>query len=590
MKITLIFGCVILWMVFVYWFAAPVIEDSGITHYALTKSYVRDGDFSLVTDPLYGLKSQVHWYYGGDSHRKPASFSPGFAYSYSFFLKSFPNLGLVKHITGNQSHNRSQIPRVDSFSLLLGTLCWTFLLILLTLRFLVERWSSALSNWTVFLVFLGTPLFFYALASPASSVTLEALCLCLSLKFLYRSRSDEVFNKELYIFLAGLASGWLLLINNLMFPVVLVFALAGLSGDQIHRSRSTLVFSRLGVFIVGVAPFLTFQCLYNVKYYGSWFAFGFWPDLKLGLNLHLLSDLFFPARGFFFCFPLVVFSVIGLCWLMKRDRWLSLISLSILAAWLTGFWFFPDHYSSTYWGATGLTALFPVFTLGIAELLSKQKMFWSVTLTILTLISFLTTGLYSSLNHLSPQSRAGFPVYKTWVKATTEMKNLNLFSPFSLINYAAKEGPVPAPLPNLISHLGKPETVLLGGLKGHFDPHDPDILHGDFGVRSKAENSVTFTFELWPFFDKDKNYLSQTLMAAYDIPVILPQGKHHIHWHFNQTGKLSFDIPNYHGEASASRIQWRGTQSGYLTRAHVRISVKSNDITRFYITDIERLL
>jgi len=578
------------WCFLLYSCATPIIEENGTSHYAMTKSLVRDGDFTLTHDPILWERNSLRWYPGSGSRNQTAAVSPGTAYCHYYFLKYLPNTWIVQRLAGNLSNYNSSTPQSDAAAILLANIFWGVLLIFVIFRLLFERYNASLSMFSIFTVFLGTPLLFFTLISPGSSVVIETFCLALALKLLDRARSDEIYKPELYIFLSGLVSGWLLLSNNLMFPVILVLGFAGMFVTRVGDSRFVIRFLRVFIFGLGLTPFVIAQFIHNSRYYDFWTNFGFAPFFKFNFDLSLLGHLLFPSKGIFLWFPIFLLALTGIIWIGWKDKWLSFTALFIVIGYLVSCQFAPDVQIDSVFGLGSMAVLAPVMALGISELLGKRNIGITTILVFCTLFSYIFVGLVMALTHSDPPMRTEFTNYSVFGKNLSEMKKKSLYSPFSLISHTLRHGAVPAVGPNLFHSLTMPDTVFVTGLAGNFDPHDPDVLRGSLKIWSRGSNRMTVTFELWPFLEKDENYKVGTRMASFEVPATVRKGFQTIHWRFNQLGSLHLDIPGYEGQASASRIHWRGTTREFLLQAHVKITVGSGGSSRFYQTDVERLL
>ncbi len=589
MRHSLIFLTILMWIVIIAGFATPAIDPDSIPDYALSKSLVRDQDFTLGNDPVFWDREDLKLDPRGDRTRRTVSRSPGMAYGYYPFMKWIPQNSLAQIFIQNLSHFRSETVRTDAFAILIGTLIWGLILLFICYRLLYERYSTGISHWAVFLVFVGTPLYFFTLASPGRSFILEACCLAFSLKFMDRARSDEVFNPEGYVFLSGLTAGFLILTNGILVPAVCVLWISSLFIRRYMDSlRFGVLFVRLIIFLLGLSPSLIILGLHNDRYFGGWFHGSFMPQIVFPPDFSALTYLIFPSKGLFLWFPLIAVSVLGLILMIRRDAWMGITGLCLMGSAILSTLLAPGTMIDSTFGLSGLVALSAVIVVGSAEILSLRRVPATALLIVLALFSFFNSLMFTALIHGPSNTRTSLPMYNIWSETWAAMKTRNIFSPTGLIDDALKEGDVPAVIPNLTRYITRPDTIMILGVNGSFNPTDPDILQGYMKVRSGAENPATLTFSLWPFLDKDKKYRPDSKSAEFNISVPIPKGINSIGWIFNHQGSLQLEIPGYQGRISASRILLKNTGRKFLLQAHIAMSVTAGESVRTMVFDIER--
>lgn len=252
------------------------------------------------------------------------------------------------------------------------------------------NFGKKLISIAILLSILCSYIVWYVLLYPSMSHIFEffGVTLLMYSFLLYRKAQDT---KYLIPFL--LSSGILVLIRPIFVPMVLLaFVLL------IYKTSRKKVIRILGIAFVVAIPFILVLAFYNLESYGSIFSSGysitrgetFSLDRFNGFNL-----LFSIHRGWLIYSPLFIASIIGLVWLFKKDKRLSILSLGsiVLGVVIYGFW--PTWWGGGSFGSRFMLYSLPFCILGLAIFLEKIKFlkYRYVIYFLLTLTTLYSTSL-----------------------------------------------------------------------------------------------------------------------------------------------------------------------------------------------------
>ena len=257
----------------------------------------------------------------------------------------------------------------------------------------------------VFLTYgFGSLVFVYSriFQSHVLSAFLSILCFYLLLKMKYEKQSKD------YSFVIGLLAGFAVMIDYVMILFLgLLFILLWFYFRNWKKSLK---------FIFGSSIFLILILLYNFSITDSLFDFpyfhmdtSFW-DKGSGLSQQFnpsiekvpfvfMRLLFFPYRGLFFYYPILLFSVIGLFFMFKKYKFetifIALLSLCfiiynlLMHTWWGGYCFGPRH----------LTPLMPFLMILLLFSMKKIKLKY--------IIPFIVISLFFNVLSLQVPEEAG---------------------------------------------------------------------------------------------------------------------------------------------------------------------------------------
>jgi hypothetical protein len=244
----------------------------------------------------------------------------------------------------------SSVP-VDGYSLpyqlaiALGSASYAFAGLLLIYRVCRDYFTPAISGLSVLLIWFATSLTAYMYFMPSMSHACSLFAVSLFIYLWHRSRG----NRSLIMWAAlGAAAGLMTLqrYQDALFGLFVVFEVVGIlfAAPALHRWKAVkelalplIVFTVSGA-ILSLPQLATWQVVYgrpllNVQYESAGYTFDWW-------NPRLLDVLFSSNHGLLSWTPVVTFGLIGLVFLWKRDRMLTLAlagvfltQLYVIASW-----------------------------------------------------------------------------------------------------------------------------------------------------------------------------------------------------------------------------------------------------------------
>jgi hypothetical protein len=220
--------------------------------------------------------------------------------------------------------------------------------------------------WAALVAWLATPAAYYSLVSPAYS---HATSLFASALFCYvwlRDRGDESIRHHLWLgALAGVAA-----LVRWQDGIILILPLADLA--RLAAARRSSLFSAAvlaAVMLCGTAIMLLPQMIAWRSIYGQFVVMPQGGSFMQWTKPALLQVLFSMRHGLFSWTPAVLLSVVGLGWLIKRDKsigWPALVVVLLaiyvnacVSDWWAGEAFGARRFiGDTVLFALGLTAIF----------------------------------------------------------------------------------------------------------------------------------------------------------------------------------------------------------------------------------------
>lgn len=332
----------------------PHVTEDGWYYFHWLRSAALDGDLDLTDD----YRTFGNWYgFGvtatGRPHNPfgigPALFwAPGFALGHA--VAKLGNQAAPDRVANGYSRAEQAGALSTSFLAAAGAFWLCFAL--------CRRIATERAAWLgTALAFLGGPLLWYALYSPAMPHALEACCAS-AFFFTYLPSRGRTPREAA---LLGLVAGAMLLVRP-QLAVLLVLPL--LEAATAPRQRWAALATTLAVAALVFSPQLYVWKLS----YGSWLVVpqgsGFmrWAE-------PLWSETLFSSRnGLFTTTPLLWFVIPGLYYLARRDLGLGLASIAAFAleAWVNGaVW---DWWGGGAFGGRRYAATFPIWALALTAL------------------------------------------------------------------------------------------------------------------------------------------------------------------------------------------------------------------------------
>jgi hypothetical protein len=296
-------------------------------------------------------------------------FSIGPAILWFPFLLTADLLVRIDHLLGGRvAENGFSRPYIVAMSL--GTAIYGFLAIFLSFRlakkYLPERWAflGALGIW------FASSLPVYMYFNPSWSHAHSAFTVTLFFWYWERTREGRGWVQWAAL---GAISGLMMdvyYINAVLLIVPLIESLAEYwRGFRARQMQDTLkLFLRNLVFVAMI--FVTFLPTLITKkvIYGGYLNFGYHQRWFLS-SPALLKVAFSSEHGLFSWTPIVLLAVIGLVFLQRRDRMLSLCGVAAFALYLYAIGCYEDWAGISSFGSRFFVSLTPLFILGLAAFL-----------------------------------------------------------------------------------------------------------------------------------------------------------------------------------------------------------------------------
>ena len=293
-------------------------------------------------------------------------FSIGPAILWFPFLLAADLLVKINHLLGGRvAENGFSFPYI--FAMSLGTAIYGFLAIFLSFRltkkYLPERWAflGVLGIW------FASSLPVYMYFNPSWSHAHSAFAVALFLWYWERTREGRNWTQWATL---GTISGLMMdvyYVNAVLLIVPLIESLAQYWHDFRARRMQDIfkLFLRNLIFVAMI--FVTFLPTLITKkiIYGGYLDFGYHPRWFLS-SPALLKVAFSSEHGLFTWTPIILLAVIGLVFLQRRDRMLSLCCVAGFAMYLYAIGCYEDWAGISSFGSRFFVSLTPLFILGLA--------------------------------------------------------------------------------------------------------------------------------------------------------------------------------------------------------------------------------
>lgn len=369
----------------VRWYGSALRGSDGQWYYATLRSMVFDRDFHFgnevaLTPHPEQMSPTTSPQTGNVINKYPVGYAlaalPLYAGAHAV-MSLLHAAGVVAAPTGYE------LPYQLAASLSHLLLGWLGLAITFSIcrRTLGERWSMV----AVLMILLGSPLLFYLVDATymahAAGVFVFAAVAALSLRL-----GDNGFvNNWNWIGLgAVIGLGVTLRQTNVVaviIPIAFVFSYARAHGLA-EATRTAL--PRIGLAVLGAAPFLAVQLIYLAHVFGHPFAYSYGSETFNWLNPSLWGGILSSRHGFLFFAPACLLGVAGLAGAGVRslgaERTLARSGLAVVlvlvyvnTSWWC--WWFGQGF-----GGRAYVELSPLLILGLAWLLSRsaQPVRWAV--------------------------------------------------------------------------------------------------------------------------------------------------------------------------------------------------------------------
>jgi hypothetical protein len=414
----LIIAFCLIFLILALFYGRPVIQNDGISYYALTASLIEDRDFRLENQ--YKKFPEVRVIPFPDGH-VASYYSCGFALMYAptiLFLDRFPALRETRLYAQNV-----KFPFSHTLGVFLGSVLYGFFSVLLSYRFLIhQRNQSPLTAFLISLaVFIGTPLIFYTFTVPSFAHAADAF-LVTCIFYLAVSRNFLTWHEIRFRnVLLGFFLAFSVLLRNNNIVIVPVVVLGVLYFEKEKRWRTC--FEILG----GALPILILHIFYNIDQYGKVIATGY--DVRVTGQqvqyrfLRLFFILFHPVVGIYPWSPIAILSTIGLILAARKKDPAALLALAIVIVVIISIRFAAIIFPGSTFGQRLLVHLYVFWVFGLAEFFQRFKKPAIVLACLFTIWSFILFNSYyiltgSGANKIMTKEGGSSPIM--WLQTANE--------------------------------------------------------------------------------------------------------------------------------------------------------------------------
>lgn len=291
-------------------------------------------------------------------------------------------------------------------SVAMSTIFWSVMgmfFLVLTLR----RWFDPVSiSITVICLALGTNFFYYATLETGmthipSFFWFSLSCYCY-LKWL-EQRSWK------YVILTGFSFGFIALIRltDVVYAIIPTILFCAIFFESDARQRTKLIYQALGALLIAFSLF-SIQMFYWKYVSGSWFHYSYTDEKFDFTNPPILDGLFSYKKGWLLYTPVMIFALVGIPLLLKKNLRLGIgVLLFLLANVYVVFSWWMWWYGGSF-GARSMIQSYAVLCVPLAfviqwiveRVLSKNKRQQVVAIFLSTiLLFFITLNLFQTYQY-----------------------------------------------------------------------------------------------------------------------------------------------------------------------------------------------
>ena len=409
--------------------ANPWVRGDGVGYYAYLRSALIDHDLRFENDYLAANKSFVISHVDAEGRILPRMYTKtGYVENHftvgpailwaPVMLVVHESVLLANHFGTNVAADGYSRPYL--LAMALTTACYGFLSLCLAFRIARKYFDGHWSFLATVAIWMASSLPVYMYFNPSWSHAFSAFTVALFLWYWERTKLRRTSGQWAIL---GLLAG---LMGNVYYPNVILLIFPALEilnfGGATRRESVRLIVPiqklalNCGVFVVlfFASLFPTFITRHII--YGSPFETGY-PAIWTWnwTSPVLLKVLFSSDHGMFSWTPVLIFAVVGLPFLIKRDALLGTGSLLTFLAFYYLIASYPDWDGISSFGNRFFVSLTPIFILGLAALLSsfsswlgKPARAVAITCPLLALLIAWNVGLIFQWGiHMVP-ARGGF--------------------------------------------------------------------------------------------------------------------------------------------------------------------------------------
>jgi hypothetical protein len=384
----------VVFIVFAFFYGRPVIQNDGISYYALALSLVQDHDFDLGNQ--YQEFPEVRVIKHSPVKEIASYYSCGFGFLYAPVIWTMDRFNALR--TWSPYAQNVRFPFSHAFGIFLGSIFYSFLSVTLGYLFLVRnRQLPPLPSLLISLaLFVATPLAFYTFTVPSFAHAADAFLMAGAFSLLMMRSHFRIAALSVTHLLLGVVLAFSVMFrnNNVVIVPVMLVAAVFLETEKSWQKAFQIC---LEIF-VGALPILIVHALFNFDQYGRLFATGYAVNVtgqQAETRFFRFFWIFFhPVAGLYPWSPVTLLATVGLILSAIKKQPHSIIALAIVLVVIVSIRFAAVIFPGASFGQRLLTHLYICWVIGLAEFYLRFKKLSGVLIPMCVLWSFLLFNTY----------------------------------------------------------------------------------------------------------------------------------------------------------------------------------------------------
>ncbi|MCI0607064.1 hypothetical protein L0156_29100 [bacterium] len=415
-------GCLALVLVCLgLFYGRPVIQNDGISYYALVVSLLEDHDFNLENQRAKYREVRVI----PKPNSKVASYySCGIAFLYAPFLYTmdlFPAIREARPYAQNV-----KFPFSHNLGIFLGSVFYSFLSIILAYYFLIhhQQLSPGRSLFLALSCFLGTPLLFYTFTVPSFTHASDTFLVTAAFLLAISKNKLQVGFIRFRNVLLGFFLAFSVLLRNNNIVIVPVMVLGVLYFERKEGWRQA-IHTSLEIF-GGALPVLIVHAFFNLSQYGKLIATGYVIDVQQRAQKRFFRFFwifFHPVPGIYPWSPVALIASIGLVLAAIKKRSEALLAVAVAIVVIISIRFAAIIFPGSTFGQRLLTHLYIFWVFGLSEVFKRsRKLTIGLTAACLvwTFLLFNTYFILTGMRHSKIMAIKGGSSPHVWLQTAME--------------------------------------------------------------------------------------------------------------------------------------------------------------------------
>ncbi len=225
----------------------------------------------------------------------------------------------------------------------LASLFYSFIGIVLLIKFLKQYFSDCLSVITALCIFFGTNVFYYSTDSSGMS-HIYSFCLFTLFFYLTGKLISASQNKKIIFLFWAIAFSIIFLVRPINFVIIFIpiFLNCNSTNGVLLRIKEFTNWKYLLIFTITFSLFLLPQSLYWKYLTGNWIYYGYRDETFSNWNAPKIIELLFsPNNGLFLYTPLFIIILGGMIYMIikKINNGILVLSMFLLLLYIGGAWF-----------------------------------------------------------------------------------------------------------------------------------------------------------------------------------------------------------------------------------------------------------